>query len=139
VDRVPTARVELSTDRFGSSISNVLDDEGEHVTVENRDFFLEHPLSVAVRKEVRGLVDLSDADIAWLVEATLWQLQRLAKRSGAVDLDYLGQIVSIDGSARDARTGGRPALVWHQRTPMEAMNRVLSEAARLADGGDHGA
>lgn len=54
--------------------------------------FTRNDLAKAVRADVRDFVEISDADLAWIVEATLVQLGYGLRQCGAADLGYAGSI-----------------------------------------------
>ncbi len=86
---------------------------------ENLDAFVDNAITRAVRYEVARFMNVSDAEIAWIVEATLWHLRHLAEQHGHVDLDYLGEIRGAPVRPQcDTNInvlpapGARPVLVW---------------------------
>jgi len=52
--------------------------------------FTRTDLEAAVRNELKELIQLSDADLAWIVEATVWQIGHALRNHPVVDLDYIG-------------------------------------------------
>jgi len=71
----------------------------------------DHVLTRAVLREIgRYMPTLDSGDIAWIIEATLWHLRRLAEQHDGVDLAYLGDLRPVDHVIDGYRT-----LVWLPR------------------------
>ncbi len=74
--------------------------------------FREHPLFTAVRDALMG-VDISDDELAYVIEETVFQLRRLASQQAVTDLDYLGDIQRHEEIECDSDgTRRRSCLVW---------------------------
>lgn len=75
--------------------------------------FDHHAITQRVRRELRDMTHLTPEEIAWIVEATLFQLPRLARDEGTVDLDYLGEVrlqANVECDTAACRTTYK--LVW---------------------------
>ncbi len=63
----------------------------------DRDGFIQHhPLFARVRNEIDGWADLSDEALAHVIEATVFQLRRMATEEAVIDLDYLGELHRVE-------------------------------------------
>jgi hypothetical protein len=108
------ARRRLDRDPAADVVVNSVDAD---TAPERDDCFVDHPLTEAVRNEVQRYLGVSDADIAWIVEATLWQLARLVQHEREVDLDYLGHLC----------LAGERSFVWLRPDARDAMDLVLAK------------
>lgn len=80
----------------------------------------DHVLTRAVLREIgRYMPTLDSGDIAWIIEATLWHLRRLAEQHDGVDLAYLGDLVPVDHVIDGHRT-----LVWLPRDDSTADDKT---------------